>query len=314
MKKIILFFFLITNVIFGQESNDKIVFLDSLSKETTQENYYFKRVIKDFAIEKSEYKYLDYYKNGKLKSEKTLSGKDGGYPIGEETEYYENGNKKSSSYYENKKLNGTHKFWYENGNLMEERIYFNDNSSINTSYKLINYWNKKGIHTIVDGNGFFDDLSDYFNNKGIYKNGFKDGKWIGKSEKLNFRYEEIHKDGKLISGFSIDKDGVRNEYTELETKPEPIKGMKHFYKFIVKNFKSPDSAFKNKIKGEVIVSFIIDKEGKITEPKIIKSLGEELDNEAIRVLTSYEGWKPAMQKGRKIRCMYSIPIKLDFTR
>jgi hypothetical protein len=51
--------------------------------------------------------------------------------------------------------------------------------------------------------------------------------------------------------------------------------MKHFYKFIVKNFKSPDSAFKNKIKGEVIVSFIIDKEGKI----VAKNLrGIDLEN------------------------------------
>lgn len=309
--KFLLVFIFFSKFIFGQETNDKIVFLDSLYKETTQDNYYYKRVIKDFAIEKSEYKYLDYYKSDKLKSEKTLSGKDGGYPIGEEIEYYENGNKKSSTLYENKKFNGVHKYWYENGNLMEEGIYINDDSSNKTTYKLINYWNKKGTQTIVDGNGFFDDLSDYFNEKGVYKDGFKDGKWTGKSEKLNFSYEEIYKNGKLISGVSTDNDGTTNEYTELETRPEPKKGITDFYKYIGKNFSYTKQAEKLNIKGQILLSFVIDKEGKIVEIKVLKGLGCGLDEEAIRVLSSYGNWNPAQQRGRKVRCSYTIPIKLN---
>lgn len=309
--KFSLVFILFSKFIFGQETNDKIVFLDSLSNETAQDNYYFKRVIKDFAIDKSEYKYLDYYKNGKLKSEKTLSGKDGGYHIGEEIEYYENGTKKSFNFYENKKLTGAHKFWYENGNLMEEGTYSNDDSTNKTFYKLMNFWNKNGVQTIVDGNGFYDNSSNDFKEKGIYKNGFKDGKWTGENAKSTFSFEEIYENGKLISGFSLEKDGTRNEYTELEVKPEPKKGIKDFYKYIGKNFRYTKDAEKLNIKGKIILSFVVDKEGKITEIKIVRGIGYGLDEEAIRVLSNYENWYPALQKGRKVRCSYMIPLTLN---
>lgn len=68
------------------------------------------------------------------------------------------------------------------------------------------------------------------------------------------------------------------------------------------------------ISGKVIIKFIIDKEGKIVEPKIIKSLGYGVDEEAIRVLTTYPDWIPGVQRGRKVRCTFSLPIKIEPSR
>jgi hypothetical protein len=55
---------------------------------------------------------------------------------------------------------------------------------------------------------------------------------------------------------------------------------------------------------------VVDKEGKIVEPKIMKSLGYGLDEEAIRVLTSYDEWNPGEQKGVFVKCLYSLPLSL----
>ncbi|WP_395065890.1 TonB family protein [Flavobacterium sp.] len=314
MKKIILFFLLISKVSFGQKSNDKIIYLDSLQNEVTLENQYYTKIVKDYYLEKTEYKYLTLYKSGKVKEEKTLSGKDGGYVIGEEISYYENGNKSSSIPYENKKQNGKTYSWYEDGKLKEEGKFDSNYFSTGKHFKMINYWNEKGEKIVSDGNGSVGFKNEYYEDNGNYKNGYKVGKWSGKSLKGTFSYEEIYSDGELVSGISTESDGTKNEYSILEVKPEPVKGMGHFYKYIANNFSAPNSAYKNKIKGKIVVSFVVDKEGEIIEPKIIKSLGTELDNEAIRILTSYDKWKPALQKGRKVRCSFSIPIQLDFTR
>lgn len=314
MKKIIFFFLLFTKVVFSQESNDKIIYLDSLYKEVSIENKYYTKIIKDYNLEKTEYKHLILYKSGKLKEEKTLSEKEGGYPIGEEIEYYENGNKSSSILYENKQRFGKTFSWYEDGKLKEEGEFITVPNATETRFKMINYWNEKGEKTVSDGNGLANFKSEFYEENGNYKDGYRVGRWSGKSLKSMYSYEEIYSDGELVSGVSTEADGTKNEYSVLEVKPEPIKGMGHFYKYISNNFNAPNSAYKNKIQGKIVVTFVVDKEGKIVEPRITRSLGTELDNEAIRVLTSYEGWKPALQKGRKVRCSFSIPIKLDFSR
>jgi len=142
-EKIILFFLLISKIALSQETNDKIIYLDSLYKEVSIENKYYTKLIKDYNLEKTEYKHLLLYKSGKLKEEKTLSGKDGGFVIGEEIEYYENGNKSSSIFYENKLRFGKTFEWYEDGRLKEEGEFINNPNAPETRFKMINYWNEK---------------------------------------------------------------------------------------------------------------------------------------------------------------------------
>jgi len=314
MKKIILLFLLISKVAFAQESNDKIIYLDSLYKEVSEENKFYTKVIKDYNLEKSEYKFLMFYKSGKLKEEKTLSGKDVGFVIGEGIEYYENGNKSSSIFYENKIRHGKTFSWYENGKLKEEGEFNRENSLTDKHFKMINYWNEKGEKTVIDGNGVVNSKNDYYEENGNYKNGYRDGKWNGKSLKNAFYYEELYSDGKLISGVSTDEDGTKNEYTVLEVRPEPVKGINHFYKHIGKNFVQTDISWKNNIYGKIIVDFVIEKDGSIVDVKIRKGLGYGLDEEAMRVVKMYENWKPAFQKGRKVRCSFSIPISIQPSR
>lgn len=309
MKKITFFFLLFSKMIFGQEM-PTIKYLDSLGKPANKETFYKYQVFKKENPDQEKYTLQTFDKENHLIQSYSYLDAEAQKLNGASITYYKNGNKRSLITYDNGKPIGNFFVWYENGNPKEESFYLDVAWASAKHLKMINYWNEKGEKTVTNGNGFLESKDNYYSETGFYKDGFKDGKWIGTSTKNTFHYEEIYDNGELISGISIESDGVKNEYSSLETKPEPKKGINHFYEYIGKNFTYPREAYKLDIKGQIIVAFVVDKEGKIVEPKIIKGLGFGLDEEAIRVIKNYENWKPALQKGRRVRCSYTIPLKL----
>lgn len=310
MKKNILFFLLFSKMVFGQEMSE-IKYLDSLGKPANKETFFKYQIFKKENPDQEKYTLQTFDKENHLIQSYSYSDAYAQKLNGESIIYYKNGNKQSIITYDNGKPIGTFFVWYENGNPKEERFYLDVDWTSARHQKMINYWNEKGEKIVTNGNGFLESKDDYFFEKGLYKDGFKDGKWVGNSTRNTFRYEEIYANGDLVSGVSIESDGAKNEYSSLEIRPEPKKGLNHFYEYIGKNFSYPNEAYKLNIKGQIIVAFVVDKEGKIIEPKIIKGLGYGLDEEAIRVITNYEKWKPALQKGRRVRCSYTIPLKLN---
>ncbi|MGB0982933.1 MAG: energy transducer TonB [Saprospiraceae bacterium] len=84
-------------------------------------------------------------------------------------------------------------------------------------------------------------------------------------------------------------------------------------KFIYKNIKYPTLAKDNGIQGMVVVSFLVDKNGKITDTKIIKEIGGGCGEEAEKVILSMnslsERWTPGMQRARKVKVRYNMPIR-----
>lgn len=308
--KIILFFLLFSKVLFAQEANDKIFYSDSLHQIATADDYYTKIIVKDYFLDKPEYKYLEYYKSGNLKSEKTISGKDGGHTIGEEINYYENGNKKNSFSYQNKKLNGVSKKWYESGKPKEEGIFDSEKFGTDYFYKVSQFWDENGTQTVINGNGNCNTSDEFYTENGSYKNGYKEGDWNGESSKRGIIFHEKYVNGKFIVGETTKNDGTKKTYTVLEKRPEPKKGIQHFYKYIGSKFRYTKESIQNQVQGRIVLQFVVDKEGKIVEPKIMKSLGYGLDEEAIRVLTSYDEWNPGEQKGVFVKCLYSLPLSL----
>ena len=94
----------------------------------------------------------------------------------------------------------------------------------------------------------------------------------------------------------------------VEFKPEYPGGMEAFYKHIAKNYKTPsDKDFKG---GKLLITFVIEKDGSITDMKVIRDIGFGTGKEAIRVLKMSEKWKPAEQNGQKVRVQFSLPISL----
>jgi len=78
--------------------------------------------------------------------------------------------------------------------------------------------------------------------------------------------------------------------------------------WLQKNLKYPAAAQENGIQGRVLVSFIVNKDGSIVEPKIIRSVDPSLDKEAARVVSSMPRWKPGKQRGKAVRVKYTLPV------
>jgi TonB family protein len=310
---VIFLLFLIPKLTFSQVTIDKTIYLDSLWNETTKENHNFNNtvVVKDYYSVKKLYEVFYYNKFGKIQIKGTSPTRDLMSQEGEYKYYYDNGNIKQILNYKNSKLNGKCFKWYENGNKKLEAEYIELGVDIYPDLKIYQYWNSKNEQQIIDGNGYFDEISE---DKSFYKgnliNGNKDGIWKGFSNSSNLKYTDKYENGKFISGTSIDSNNIEHNYNQLELLPEPKKGIQHFYKYVAKNFTKTKEAISNKIRGKIIVSFIIDEGGKITDQKIIKSLGNGLDEEAIRVISSYKNWNPGEQRGLKIRYPYTVPINI----
>ena len=67
-------------------------------------------------------------------------------------------------------------------------------------------------------------------------------------------------------------------------------------------------AFDNGIQGRVFVSFVVERDGSISNVKAMRGIGGGCDEEAVRVIQSMPKWNPARQRGETVRCSYTIPI------
>ena len=119
--------------------------------------------------------------------------------------------------------------------------------------------------------------------------------------------KEIEKSINVKSEESIQPSHPQNNLN-VEVKPEFNGGLHAFYKFISKNFRVPDVSGLN---GKVIIAFVVDKDGTLSDLHILKDIGYGTGAEAIRVLKLTSGkWTPALQKGVPVRCSYTLPITI----
>ncbi|MDR1666172.1 MAG: energy transducer TonB [Bacteroidales bacterium] len=87
-------------------------------------------------------------------------------------------------------------------------------------------------------------------------------------------------------------------------------GMNGFREYIVKNLNYPQTAKDNGISGTVIVQFVIDREGYVTEAQVVRSVDPLLDNEALRLLRNRNAprWTPGMKNGKTVKARFSFPL------
>jgi hypothetical protein len=294
--------------------NDDAVFIDSLDNIGTEENYKFIRVVKDFTEEKETYDVAFYNRSGKIERIGTTSNKYFMIFEGPFVYYYENGNRKKIETYSDKKINGKQFEWYENGAMkLESEIVF-DKKTNNSTTKIINYWNTNKEQKVIDGEGEYEEIeltpdsnSAKFNVKSIGKieNYVKVGQWIGESEKPKYNFIEQFENGILLSGKQIDSLGVTTSYNEVFRHPKPKNGMDDFYRFVSKNFNTPAVPG---LKGSIYATFIVEKDGTVSDINIIKDIGYGTGTEAVRVIQKFNQWIPGMFKGKPVRVMYSLPI------
>jgi protein TonB len=98
-------------------------------------------------------------------------------------------------------------------------------------------------------------------------------------------------------------------FTVVEQQPEFEGGLQAMMNFIQKNMKYPASARRMGVDGTVYVSFVVSKDGSISEVKTIRGISADCDKEAMRVVQIMPPWKPGKQNGKPVFVRFVLPIK-----
>lgn len=110
--------------------------------------------------------------------------------------------------------------------------------------------------------------------------------------------------------FDYLKEGEKiYHFSEVDTMPAFIGGEMKMYKYIGENLVFPKKARRKNISGRVILSFVVEVDGSISNVKVQFSLEESCDAEAIRVIESFPKWKPGRKDGNIVRVQLMMPIK-----
>lgn len=97
-------------------------------------------------------------------------------------------------------------------------------------------------------------------------------------------------------------------FVAVEQEAVPPGGLAALYKWIGNNLNYPEAAAMNDIQGKVVVQFVVEKDGKPSNPTILKGVDRDLDNEAIRLIKKMPKWQPAKNNGVIVRSYFRLPI------
>lgn len=100
----------------------------------------------------------------------------------------------------------------------------------------------------------------------------------------------------------------------VEKMPEYPGGMEGLMKFLQENIHYPEAASKAGIQGRVLVNFIVERDGRISNVHVVRKVNDDLDAEAVRVIGAMPNWTPGMQKGNAVRVKYTVPISFRLNK
>jgi TonB family protein len=310
--------FLLLETARAQKKNTLIYYLKNSGKfVSTKDSADFILAISppDTSVDKKLYIVKEFYLNGKLglignsKTNTITNLKFQGVQI----TYFPNGHKSSVKNFENGRLLGDVKEYYPNGKLYSISSYTKTDNG-KTALKLTCN-DSTGKELAINGNGNWikwNDSFDKITEEGQIENGLEEGEWRSeKTDSASLVY--IYKKGIAVGGANDYKSGIRN-YFRLEIEPEFLGGLSAFSDFLILNIRYPDGARAKNIQGRVIVGFVVDNVGNLTDIKAIRGIGYGCDEEAARVMKLSPPWKPGKYDGKPVRVAYSVPIAFNLRR
>ena len=227
--------------------------------------------------------------------------------------WYENGNIESAINYQNDSPVGKYDLWYENGKKKQEgeNIKFKDSASTTYLEKINQFWDKNNIQKVKDGNGFYEKDEKALIESGMVKNGFRDGFWKGTNflkNKKDYSFYEKYENGKFISGTSIDLEKIEHQYTYVYN-GILTNELSDFRRFVQRTLVVPEVDFK--VEGRVVVEFVIEKNGTLTNLKVIKDMGWGTGQAVKDAILKYDKqFSPIKYRGIPIRTRFSFPVFL----
>jgi TonB family protein len=103
-------------------------------------------------------------------------------------------------------------------------------------------------------------------------------------------------------------------FTSVEHVPDFPGGFKAFLAFLSNNIKYPAAMRNNNVQGRVIISFIVEADGTLTDIRVVRSLEQDADAEAVRVIKLSPKWNPGSQNGHLVRVQYTVPINFSLAK
>ncbi|MEN5087564.1 TonB family protein [Sphingobacterium faecium] len=101
------------------------------------------------------------------------------------------------------------------------------------------------------------------------------------------------------------------DFEAIEIQPQPQGGIKAFMKWVGENYQYPESALQQGVNGVVEVSFVVEKDGTLTDINIKRDVSHGTGKAAVELLGKAKKWKPGIQNGRPVRVAYTLPIRLN---
>jgi TonB family protein len=252
------------------------------------------------------YNVAEYYKN---KTPKLLGKSAKVDPLSFEglcITYYPSGKKQEVVNYKGGNRDGDAYQYYRNGKIYLHKKYIPGKEAL-----IIDCVDSTGKALVTDSNGYylgFDQDFKHVTEEGTIKNGLKNGKWKGGFEDIKLTFTEDYVDGNLIAGTSVDDNNVTNHYTKREIQPEFPGGLAAFGSYLGETIKYPYGATTNRVEGRVILKFVVERDGSLTDFEVLRDPDIRLTAEALRVLKKSPNWVPGMQYGRPVRVSYTVPV------
>lgn len=270
--------------VYAQSDDEKIAHFDkdwNKLPDTTGAVYY--RTVKKVA---KKYIVRDHYKSGKLQMNAECRAYEPELRYdGTLTHFYEHGDVQDQATYDDGKLTGTFVSYYENGQVKEKREHVGDKT------RYLHYFTDTGRDILIQGTGLVTDV----NNAG------------------DTCYSRIN-DYELKYEYSVRRALGDTLFSVAETQAEFPNGLPALMKFLQNNVSYPKSARWRGVEGLVHVTFVVGKDGNLSEFKVTKRVNPDLDQEALRVVMMYPRWTPGRTNGKPVKSHFTQPISFRLAK
>jgi len=115
-------------------------------------------------------------------------------------------------------------------------------------------------------------------------------------------------------GTGVKEDNGIHNIGDIQVYPEFEGGMKAWAKFIQKNLRYPNAAQEFDAQGKVYISFVVEKDGSVSNVTVLRGIGYGCDEEAVRVISKSPKWKPGKQNDQNVRVRYNMPLSFTINR
>lgn len=254
----------------------------------------------------------EYYPNGNLKRHGTIKNLDARKLIfeGVYKSYHTNGTIRSEFTYSNSKILDTTYHYHENG-VLESKTVHDKPSVSGENSRLVYYSDSSGNIQVKNGNGYARTRMNKVDAAwGEYTDGRKVGRWEGTFQNAKYRYEEWYSEGKITHGISYDSLNNEYPYQAIHACPQYPGGIHTLRKFIAHRYRYPQRALREKVNGDLIISFTIGPSGKATDFEVVDDLGFGTAEAGIKVLKKSATWIPGYERGVPISVRYTLPLTL----